>query len=122
MPTDPQPVTLLDVVARAVAVCDQSGTDAAMGDVLRRFEAVDEPIGVPEDARDRIYEELGALDPQEEDGALQLARAVAVYLCFRREQLDAAPGRLVREAVAAEFRGDVPQPVRAYLETSGLPV
>jgi hypothetical protein len=120
VPTDPQPLTLFDAVARAVAVCDQSGVDAGLGEFLARFEDADEPIGTAAVARDRIYEELGALDPQEEDGALQLAAAVAVYLCFRRDHADHPPAQLIRQAVAAEFSDDTPETVTLYLQQSGL--
>src|SRR4051794_32820643 len=103
MSTEPQPITLFAVVSRAVAVCDESGVDAGLGELLARFEDADEPVGDPEVARERIYEEIGALDPQEEDGPLQLAGAVAVLLCFRRDQADLPAARLIDQAVAAEF-------------------
>lgn len=122
MPTEPQPITLFDVVHRAVAVCDQSGVDADLGELLQRFEDADEPVGDPEAARDRIYEEVGALDPQEEDGPIQLAEAVAVYLCFRRDQADREPGQLLRAAVANEFPDGVPEPVERYLAESGVAI
>ncbi len=120
MPTEPQPVTLFDVVSRAVAVCDQSGVDADLGELLERFEDADAPIGDQEVARQRIYEEVGALDPQEEDGPLQLAAAVAVYLCFKRDHVDQAPAQLIRLAVNAEYHEDIPDVVEEYLTASGI--
>lgn len=120
MPTDPQPLTLFAAVQRGVAVTDQSGVDAGLGEWLARFEDADEPVGTAAIARDRIYEELGALDPQEEDGALQLAAAVAVYLCFRRDHADHPPAQLIRQAVAAEFPDGAPEAVEQYLAASAL--
>jgi hypothetical protein len=109
-------------VARAVAVCDPTGTDTGLGELLERFEDTDEPIGAPGVARDRIYEGLGALDPQEEDGALQLAAAVAVYLCFRRDHTGHPPAQLIRQAVAAEFHGGTPTVVEDFLAASDIAV
>lgn len=49
MPTEPQPVTLAQVVRRAVEVCDPQDTDADLGDVLVRFEDADELSDDPDD-------------------------------------------------------------------------
>ena len=59
MPTNPQPVTLAQIVRRAVDVCDESGVDAGLGELLERFEDADEPVGDPDVARDRLQEALG---------------------------------------------------------------
>jgi hypothetical protein len=124
MGTDPPPLTLFEVVHRAVAVCDQSGVDADLGEYLERFEDADEPIGDPAAARERIYEETGALDPQEEDGPIQLAAAIAVYLCYRRTETQDEPLKLIRLALAAEYNGPthVPPVIARFLEDSGVEV
>lgn len=122
MPTEPEPLTFFDVVHRAVTVCDQSGVDADLGELLERFEDADEPIGDPDAARDRLQEETGALDPQAEDGPIQLASAVATYLCYRRDQAGDEPLQLIRRAVGAEFDGKPPESVRQYLAESGIEV
>jgi hypothetical protein len=120
MPTEPQPVTLRDVVFRAVDVCDESGVDAGLGELLERFEDADEPVGNPSVARARIDEALGALDPDASDGALQTAGAVAVYLAYRRDEVGDAPGELLRLAVRAEFDGDPPDPVAQFVAGAGV--
>lgn len=120
MPTEPQPTTLFDVIHRAVAVCDQSGKDADLGELLQRFEDADEPIGDPAATRDRIYEEVGAIDPQAEDGAIQTAVAVAVYLCFRPELAGNDPLPLIKAALANEHHGEIPDEITAFLATSGI--
>ena len=81
MPTDPQPVTLAQVVHRAVLAVDPDG-HAGLEDLLVRFEDDEEPLGSTgaEIAAQRIAEEAGKLDPQAEDPAVQLAAAVATYL------------------------------------------
>lgn len=120
MPTDPAPVTLFDVVHRAVAVVDGTGVDADVGELLERFEDADEPIGDPAVAEQRIAEALGALDPDETDGALQAAGAVATYLAFRRDEVDRDPGELVRRAVRAEYHDDPPASVEEFVATAGF--
>jgi hypothetical protein len=120
MPTEPQPVSLRDVVFRAVDVCDQTGVDAGLGDLLARFEDADEPVGDPANARLRIDEALGALDPDGTDGALQTAGAVAVYLAYRRDEVGDAPGEILRLAARAEFDGEPPTPVAQFLAAAGV--
>jgi hypothetical protein len=121
MPTDPPPVTLAQVVHRAVVVVDPDG-HAGIEDLLERFEDDDEPLDSTgaEIAAQRIAEEAGALDPQAEDPAVQLAAAVATYLAFRRDEIDEEPGELLTLAVRAEFDGDPPADVRALLAERGV--
>jgi hypothetical protein len=122
MPTEPQPATISDVVHRAVAVCDGTGTDAGLGELLERFEDADEPIGDPAVARGRIAEAVGELDPAGNDGALQLAGAVAIYLAYRRDELGGDPGELMRLAARAEYEGDPPEPVAQFLADAGVQI
>ena len=121
MPTDPDPVTLSAVVRRAVFVVDPDGT-AGIEDLLEPFEDDDEPLGShgAEIAAQRIAEEAGALDPQAEDPAVQLAAAVATYLAFRRDEVDAQPRELLMLAVRAEFDGEPPAGVRELLAEMGV--
>jgi hypothetical protein len=121
MPTDPEPVTLAAIVHRAVAAVDPEG-HAGIEDLLERFEDDDEPLGSygAEIAAQRIAEEAGKLDPQAEDPAVQLAAAVATYLAFRRNEVDAEPGELLVLAARAEFDGDPPDDVRALLAERGV--
>ena len=120
MPTDPEPVTLSAVVQRAVVVVDPEG-HAGLEDLLEPFEDDDEPLDSTsaEIAAQRIIEEAGKLDPQAEDPAVQLAAAVAIYLAFRRDEVDAQPRELLTLAVRAEFAGDPPAGVRELLAQRG---
>src|SRR6185437_9609998 len=92
MPTEPEPVTLTQVVHRAVEVVDPNGAEG-LDDLLERFEDADEPLSSvqADSAAERIAENIGALDPQAEDGAVQMASAVATYLVYRRDALDEEP-------------------------------
>jgi hypothetical protein len=115
MPTEPAPVTLAQAVHRAAEVVDPDGADPDVVDLLARFEDADEPISALEDPELRIAEGSGAIDPQEESGPVQVARAVATYLAFRRDEVSGDPDELVRLAVRAEYDGHPPQPVADWL-------
>ena len=121
MPTDPQPVTLAQVVHRAVVAVDPEG-NAGIEDLLARFEDDDEPLDSTgaQIAAQRIAEEAGALDPQADDPAVQLAAAVATYLAFRRDEIYQEPGELLALAARAEFHGRPPADVLALLAERGV--
>ena len=121
MPTEPEPVTLSQVVHRAVEVVDPDGGEG-LDDLLERFEDADEPLSASgaDDAAQRIAEGIGALDPQEEDGAVQMAGAVATYLAYRRDEVDEEPGALLELAARAEFDANPPEVVRAWLADVGI--
>jgi hypothetical protein len=121
MPTEPEPVTLAEIVQRAVVVVDPDGNEG-LDDLLQRFEDDDEPLSsVQADiVRQRIAEGAGALDPQEEDPAVQMAGAVATYLAYRRDSVDEEPGALLELAARAEFDGDPPANVRSWLADVGI--
>jgi hypothetical protein len=121
MPTDPQPVTLAEAVHRAVLAVDPEGHEG-LEDLLARFEDDDEPLDSTgaQIAAQRIAEEAGALDPQAEDPAVQLAAAVATYLAFRRDEIDEEPGELLTLAARAEFAGHPPADVLALLAQRGV--
>ena len=120
MPTDPEPVTLSAVVRRAGVVVDPVGV-AGLEDLLAPFEDDDEPLGShgAEIAVQRIAEEAAALDPEAGDPGVQLAAAVATYLAFRRDEIDAEPGALLTLAARAGFDGDPPAGVRELLMQRG---
>jgi hypothetical protein len=121
MPTDPEPVTLSEIVHRAVLVVDPDG-NAGLEDLLARFEDDDEPLGATtaEIAAQRIAEEAAALDPEAEDPSVQLAAAVASYLAFRRDELDEDPRTLLELAARAEFEGHPPAGVDELLADLGV--
>jgi hypothetical protein len=121
MPTDPELVTLAEVVHRAVVVVDPEG-HAGLEDLLVRFEDDDEPLDSTsaQIAEQRIAEEAGKLDPQAEDPAVQMAAAVATYLAYRRDELDEEPQRLLQLAARAEFEAHPPAGVEDLLAERGV--
>ena len=116
-----QTPTVYEVVQRAVAVVDPEG-DQGTEDFLLRFEDRDEPIsGLRESIEQQVAEAVGAVDPDGTDPAIQLCGAVVTYLAFRRDQADSDDREAVlRLAARAEFDGNPPEHVRAWLEDEGV--
>ena len=121
MPTEPEPITLAQLVHRAVEVCDD-GSRPSLTELLERFEDADEPVSALADVEQRLDEALGPVDFDEGDGALTMARAVIVYLAHRRDELAEAPDELLLLAARAEFDGAPPEYVSSWLAARGLNV
>ena len=123
MPTEPNPITLFQVVHRAVEVCDPGGDDKDLADLLMRFEDADEPVLAILDGLElRMAEAVGALDPDSDIPSLQMAAAVATYLGHRRDELEDDPEQILRLAARAEFDGHPPPHVENWLEEQGVSV
>jgi hypothetical protein len=122
MPTEPQPVTLFDVAKRAVQICDPEDRDAVLGDFLAQFEDADEPIAAIPNVDERVALALEGVDFDVEDPAVQMAGAVIVYLAYRRDEVNDDPEDVLRLAARAEYKGDPPEPIRAWLADRGVTV
>jgi hypothetical protein len=121
MPTEPQPVTLAQLVHRAAEITDPEGADDDVVQLAQRFEDADWPVsGILESIEQRMAEAAGTLDPQEDSPGLQVAAAVAVYLAHRRDELEENPDHVLRMAARAEFDGKPPANVAQWLETAGI--
>ena len=121
MPTEPQPVTLAQLVHRAAEITDPEGADDDVVQLAQRFEDADWPVsGILETIEQRMAEAAGTLDPQEDSPGLQVATAVAVYLAPRRDELDEDPVHVLRMATRAEFDGRPPANVAQWLDTAGI--
>jgi hypothetical protein len=121
MPTEPQPVTLAQLVHRAAEITDPQGADDDVTALMQRFEDADWPVsGILESLEQRMAEAAGALDPQEESPGLQMATAVTVYLGHRRDEVQETPDHVLRMAARAEFDGNPPAHVAQWLETAGI--
>ena len=103
MPTEPEPVTVAQVVNRAVDVVDPEGFNDGVADLQRRFEDDDEPVVGAIALDQRLDEAKGALDPQDEDPEVMMTVAVIRYLAHRRDELDDDPADILRLAARAEF-------------------
>jgi len=120
MPTEPDPVSVAEVVHRAASVCDPEGDEEGVSQLLARFEDRDEPITSLPDVETEVSEAQGAIDPQDEDPAVTMAAAVTVYLAHRRTELDDDREELLRLAARAEFGGGPPPPVAGWLAAEGV--
>ena len=118
MPTEPQPLTLSQAVRRAVEAVDPNGGDERLADFLMRFEDRDEPISAVIDIEQQMAEATRSLDVEGDDPALTVAGAVVTYLAHRRDEADADPERLIQLATDAEFDGNPPPSVAAWLDTA----
>jgi hypothetical protein len=108
-------------VRRAVEVCEAGELDEPLEDLELRFEDRDEPITAVENLELQLDEALGAIDPDWEfSGSLSMARAVVLYLAYRRDEIDAAPEELLRLAARAEFDGHPPPGTIEWLERAGV--
>lgn len=119
MPAEPQPLTVAQVVNRAVDVCDPMGADEDLAQLFARFEDSDEPVRAVPDLGQRVAEALGAIDPDGDNPALAMAGAVATYLAFRRDAVTEAPADVLRLAARAEFDGAPPEPIADWLRDQG---
>lgn len=118
---EPGHPTLAEAVRLAVDAVDPSGRSDGLAQLERRFEDRDEPLSALQPVIERtLGEEAGAIDPQDEDGAVVLARAVVTYLAYRRDEAGDDREDLLRLSVKAEFQGNPPPPVAAWLEEEGL--
>ena len=113
------PPTLFEVVHRAVEVTDPSG-ELGVADLLGPVEDRDEPVTAIADIETELAELKGRVDPQDEDPAVMMAISVATYLAFRRDQLEDDPDDLLRLAARAEYDGNPPENVRAWLDQRGV--
>ena len=121
MPTEPQPVTLAQLVHRAAEITDPEGADDDVIQLALRFEDADWPVsGILDTIEQRMAEAAGALDPQEDSPGLQVAAAVAVYLAHRRDELEEDAADVLRLAARAEFNGNPPANVADWLQTAGI--
>jgi hypothetical protein len=119
VPTEPQSVTVSEVVHRAVEVCEDS-TSESLDELLAKFEDDDRPIAGVEDIEAMLDERIGPPEFDDLDAALTMARAVIAYLAHRRDELDAERTELLRLTARAEFDGHPPEHVDQWLTEQGV--
>jgi hypothetical protein len=121
MPTEPDPVTLSQLVRRAAEVTDPDGADQDVIDLAQRFEDADWPVsGILEGIDQRMAEAAGTIDPEEDSPGLQMTVAVTVYLAYRRDELEYEPHDILRMAARAEYDGHPPANVANWLDELGV--
>jgi hypothetical protein len=122
MSTEPPPLTLFEVVRRAVQLVDPDDNDPTAGDFERAFEDDDEPVRGVDDIEDRVAEVLSTLDPATNNGSIAMAGALTVYLAYRRDEVHVDPAKLLVLAARAEWDGAPPEAVVEWLADRGLKV
>ena len=114
---EPDQITLSELVRRAAAIVDPPGEDAAVEEFAVRFEDADEPVrGVLEVLEERIL--WGA----DEDAPIVMAQAVTLYLAHRLDDVENTPEHILLHAARAEFDGQPPDNVKAWLADQGVSV
>jgi hypothetical protein len=114
MPTDRSLITVSDLVRRAAAIVDPGGDDAAVTELVTRFEDDDEPVrGVLDSLEERLA--WGA----DEDPPIVMAQALVLYLGHRLDEYEDDETELLRLAARSEFDGHPPETVVAWLEERG---
>jgi hypothetical protein len=122
MSTEPPPLTLFEVVRRAVQLVDPDDNDPTAGDFERAFEDDDEPVRGVDDIEERVAEVLSTLDPATNNGSIAMAGALTVYLAYRRDEVHVDPAKLLVLAARAEWDGAPPETVVEWLADRGLKV
>lgn len=123
MPTEPEPLTLAEVVNRAVDITDPHGQDPSIAAVQERFEDADEPVTAVLDGLDeRLADTVETVDVELDDPGVAMTVAVVQYLAHRRDELDADADAILRLAARAEWQGDPPHTVVTWLEDRGVTV
>jgi hypothetical protein len=122
VPTDPRPITLFDIVKRAVEISDPADADPRLGELLAQFEDADEPVTAIDNLEERLANALESVDAEIDDPAVSMAAAMILYLARRRDELDDEPSKILRLAARAEWKGDPPERVLDWLADRGVQV
>jgi len=122
MPTEPRPITLFDIVKRAVEICDPTDADDRLGRLLEQFEDADEPVTAIQNLEERVAIAVEGVDVEIEDPAVSMATATILYLAHRRDELGEEPNKILRLTARAEWKGDPPEQVVEWLAGRGIAV
>jgi hypothetical protein len=122
VPRDPDPITVAEVVRRAVEICDPADEDADLGDFEVFFEDDDEPIRAALNLEQRLAVAEEGVDVMLEKPAVMMATAVALYLAYRPDEMAGDPEEVLRLAARAEWKGDPPDAVADWLAERGVEV
>ena len=117
-----RPVTLFEIVKRAVDIVDPDDDDPDMGQLEEVFEDADEPVTGIGNLEERVALADEGIDNEVESPAVSVAAATILYLAYRRDELDDDPDDVLRLAARAEWKGDPPESVRNWLADRGVNV
>jgi hypothetical protein len=115
MATDRTLTTVSELVRRAATIVDPNGDDAAVVELVTRFEDDDEPVrGVLDQLEERLAWGV------DEDPPIVMAQALVLYLGHRLDEVDDDDDELLKLAARAEFDGHPPEVVSAWLRERGV--
>src|SRR6266516_4193889 len=118
----PNPLTVAQLVRRAVAICDPDDEDADLGEFEVQLEDDDEPVSAVENLEERLAIAEEGADVLLEKPAVMMATAVALYLAHRPDEVRGDPEHVLRLAARAEWKGDPPSAVVEWLQERGVEV
>jgi hypothetical protein len=122
VPTEPQPISLFEIVKRAVEICDPNDSDERLDRLLLQFEDADEPVTAVGNLEERMALATEGVDVELADPAVSMAVATVLYLARRRDELGDEPHKILRLAARAEWQGQPPENVRDWLADRGVEV
>jgi hypothetical protein len=74
VPTDPRPITLFEIVRRAVEISDPADANPRLGRLLAQFEDADEPVTAIENLEERVAIAVEGVDVEIDDPAVRWQR------------------------------------------------
>ena len=122
MPTEPEPITLFEIVKRAVEICDPNDSDERLDRFLLQFEDADEPVTAIGNLEERLAIATEGVDVELTDPAVSMAVATVQYLARRRDEVGDEPHKILRLTARAEWQGNPPEGVRDWLADRGVEV
>jgi hypothetical protein len=122
MATQPDPVTMSQLAARASEIVDPEDENPDVADFEQLFEDADEPVRalLEEPFDQQVEEAMRRIDPEEELPHVVMAAAVMRYLAHKTDQGDGGREAVLRRAARAEFHGDPPPVVADWLVDQGV--
>jgi len=122
MSRNADPVSLFDVVRRAVEAADPDGNDQNLGDLMAEFEDDQEPVSGVDQLDEVLANAELDLDVDGDDPGIALAVSVARYLAHHRGALGTDDERLIVEAVRWQWHDHPPDAVGDLLAARGITV
>jgi hypothetical protein len=104
-----------DVVRRAVEICDPDDVDQTLGHLEQQLEDDEEPVTAVENLEERLAWALEDTDYDVEKPAVAVASAMVLYLGTHPGEVESDDEGILECAVRAQWRGDTPDRVDAWL-------
>jgi hypothetical protein len=120
MPRNPDPLTLADVIRRAVDVADPGARDDNLAALAEEFEDDDEPVSGVDQLDEVLADAELDVDAEGNDPEVALAIALARYLAHHRGAVGADDERLITQAVRWQWHDHAPPELTQLLAERGI--